>query len=331
MKSIMYHTWEPGLEGNLKTSGGGAVWTRFLWKQLERYDYSIQYFQKEDVRPLDDPNWKPAIMPDVAIFCWRWMLPNVPQYAERNFSYERQNALIRWCIRNKIPFFIHDQDLKMSDRERDFILYNDGKIATPSFFPERDEVSLHFPNPYKFRKFTENRPNDLVYIGNNYERLDQTVRLIQKFSERVHTSFYGNWVEAGPGRNPEQITGLFPHVDFRGRLDQSLVIEELSKSRGTVMLHKEEYGPRGFTTIRWAETAAAGVLPFIPSEFQLPSIYKPLFNPLCVSDGDQMLWRYAEIKKEDEYKIIQNVRKFVDTFMRAEPWLRLIERMSNGR
>lgn len=326
MSVILYHTWEPGLSGNDMTSGGGGLWTKFLFEEFKKAGHHVYWFTHD--APQIDKHWQPVIKTDAAIFCWRWLLPNITQYEERNRAYDRQNLLIHWCIRNKVPFLIHDQDLKMTMEERDWVQSSGGVIATPSFFPQgHNEISLHFPNPYTFSDERRAWSNQLIYIGNNYERMDQTIKYVGEFSKHIHTVFYGNWVELGFGRKPEEIRAKLPHVSFGGRLPQKDVVSMLSRSRATIMLHKPEYGPRGFTTIRWAEAAAAFTLPFIPVEFALPSQYIPSLKPLIVSDASEMLKRYEKIDDDNRTKLIGHVRTLVNNFMSAKPWIIQIERM----
>jgi glycosyltransferase involved in cell wall biosynthesis len=321
MRTILYSTWEPGLTGNTKSSGGGAAWTKYLWGFLETNGYSI-------VAPgITNPDSVEPTQPvDAAIFCWRWLLPDAPQYKERNLLYDRQNYLIGWCFENAIPVVIHDQDLKMLSVEREWLKKNGAIIATPSLFPETGEISLHFPNPYEFEPLIQGSTG-LTYIGNNYERLDQTFKLIEPFAHEVHTTFYGNWIEPGYDRDPSVIKGLLPNVHFMGRLPQEDVITTLRKAKATVMLHKPEYGPRGFVTIRWAEAASAGVLPFIPAEFNLPNQYIYSLSRLRVSESAEMLEAYNQIGENERKKLIYQLRRFVVHYMSPVPWIKLLERI----
>lgn len=320
--TILYHTWEPGLEDNYETSGGGAMWTKYLFKKLQENGFSIVY-----LKPNEEFDYSHI---DMAIFCWRWLLPNLPQYAERNALYDRQNKLIEWCIRHKIPFLVHDQDLKMTFEEQDWVRSNGGHIATPSLFPEHGEIQLHYPNPYLFGEIPSRQVDQLVYVGNNYERMEQAVRFFNDFSFHCHTVVFGNWMETGPGRDPKLIRTLFPWVAFGGRLPQTRVIDVLSKSRATVLLHKPEYGYRGFVTIRWAEAASAGCLPFIPVEFALSGKYIHSLSGLRVSGGSQMLQRYNSIDNEERIQLINEFREFVQRTMKWEKWAETIERIIHG-
>jgi hypothetical protein len=325
--NILWHTWEPGLDGDGKTSGGGGAWTKFLFDQFGKAGHKTFWFKSHV--PRESVDWIPTFDVDVAVFCWRWELPNLPQYEDRNNCYDRQNKLIEWCIRKKIPFLIHDQDLKMTFEARDWITTNGGVIASPSFYPDPGEVVLHYPNPYKFDKVTfQFQDAKLVYIGNNYERLEQAIRFLVPFSEKYPTEVYGNWTEDGPGRNPRTTMGMMPNVNFKGRLDQANVIETMKQTKATILLHKPEYGSRGFVTIRWAEAATAGCLPFIPAEFNLPREYANILDKLRVRDGYQLRDKFRNIYPIEDEILIDAFRELVDKYMRPEPWLEQLERMA---
>lgn len=322
---ILWHTWEPGLEGNDLTSGGGGAWTRFLFRKFNEHNWKVEWFEHD--APMLERSFMTYKPIDIAVFCWRWELPNLPQYETRNRARERQNFLIQWCIDRKIPFMVHDQDLKMTFEERDWVWKNHGHIFTPSFYPEFGELSLHFPNPYTFGPMPTRTDDTLVYVGNHYERLDQAARMTNGFAENVHTMFFGNWMERGPGRDPDEVRRRMPHVVFPGRLDQNRILDILGNARATILLHKEEYGPRGFVTIRWAEAAAAGVLPFIPEEFDLPSKWVPLLEGLRVSRGSEMLQRYITMSEDERIDLIIQFRNLVNQYMSHEEWLKTIERI----
>lgn len=329
--NIFWHTWEPGLHGDFMTSGGGAAWTSYLWNAFNKAGHDVHWLEPWAKNKDGGPIWELDFPIDVAVFCWRWRLPNEEKYEERNKVFERQTRLISWCVQHKIPFMVHDQDLKMTEPERDYVRRHGGIIATPSFYPNKGEIMLHYPNPYGLENEIHMFPrNKLVYVGNNYERLGQTIRLITAFSEKVETIFYGNWTESSGGRSFESIKALFPKVIFPGRLPQPDLLKVLRHSRATVLLHKPEYGPRGFMTIRWAEAAAAGTIPFIPVEFALPEQWIPLLEPLRVSGGTEMLEKYARLFDEQKrLDVIENIRKFVAQYMVVEQWLIVLERLKN--
>jgi hypothetical protein len=327
--NILWHTWEPGLTGNFKTSGGGGAWTSFLWDYLSKHGNEIYAPHHDDEKTLE-PEWEPKVKIDVAVFCWRWRFPNKEKYKERNLIFERQNRLISWCVRNKTPFMVHDQDLKMTEPERDYVRRHGGIIATPSLFPESGEIMLHYPNPYPLNYRLHKDPlNELVYIGNNYERLSQMIKLVTDFSKQVTTVFYGNWVEESDERSSFAIRKLFPNILFPGRLPQNVLIDRLRESRATVLLHKMEYGPRGFMTIRWAEAAAAGTIPFIPAEFKLPELWSNRLQQLRVSNSSEMLWAYKNIRIDQWEYLMGDFRLFIDQFMTPHQWIIVLERLKN--
>lgn len=329
-RTILWSTWESSLDNSASlSSGGGGSWSKFLFKALNEHDYNVHW------TTANDPKWKQTFESmkkfdiNMAIFCWRWKFPDEPHFASRNMAYERQNAWINYCITNKIPFIVHDQDLKMLNSERAFITDNGGEIYTPSLFPAKGEGALHFPNPYHMRKPTYWSANQLIYVGNNYERMEQFTRLLQGFSSHVSTRVFGNWLEPSNTRlSPERLKEAFPHIIFGERLNQDVVIDLLFNSRATVMLHKPEYGPRGFMTLRYAEAAAAGTVPFIPAEFILPSTYMTMFDEIRVHNSEEMTDKYMALTPKRRIEISEAFVTFVSKYQTFQPWLDIIERLA---
>lgn len=330
--NILWHTWEPGLTGNHSTSGGGGVWTQHLFDAFNKAGHQIEWFTAD--APMIGEQWEPAMPIDVAIFCWRWAFPDIEKFETRNIAYKRQIKLIDWCVNHKIPFMVHDQDLKLSEFERTWIEWNNGLIAIPAFFPRKRETMLHYPNPYQYMSIDSCLLEDndtLIYVGNNYERMEQTVRLLSFPSLSANVAVYGNWMEpGGPERSsPREVKLMLPHVNFMGRLSQTNVIETLHGANATFMLHKPEYGPLGFTTIRWAETAAAGILPIIPDEFRLPKQFEKRFEPVRVISGFDVMQKLNEINYVKRVEIIEALRELVSIYMTADKWLDCIERIAS--
>lgn len=325
--NIYWSTWEPGLSGNQMTSGGGAVWTKYLFEEFRNaghFVYSPNHiftFESD----LDSHFGKYSVM----VFCWRWQFPQEPYYQDRNTVYENQMRLIKFCGDRDIPFIVHDQDLKMTKKDEQFVTSNHGLITEPSFYPPGHRISLHFPNPYPTSIPTESGGRGLVYIGNNYERMEQTVKFLGRFSEERVVTVYGNWLEEGKGRaTPDEVKRALPLVNFKGRLSQMDVIPVLRNAKATILLHKPEYGPRGFVTIRWAEAAAANIIPFIPQEFRIPLAYQKLLEPLQVIDSQDLLRKYNSITSQLKEEMIDNFKVLVYRYMSAKPWIQLLERIA---
>lgn len=320
MKTALWYSWEPGLYGDYKTSGGGGTWTSFLWKEMERNGFEI----KRCSPPIDahydgDRRIDDVKDIDAAIFCWRWLLP--PQYAERNQYYEWQMALIRKCFGHHIPILIHDQDHKIEGKDEKYLQSIGAILTAPEIYPRYGFKTLMFPNPYSIppSRPHHERPIDLMYVGNNYERYNQFKKMVGGHPNR-YTVVYGNWLEKSPNReDPEQIKQDCPYIDFRNRLPQTRVLDELRFAKATFHLAKYTYCTSGFITIRWAEAVAAGCPAFIPAEFRAPIGF---YRAVEISNMEKWL--------DDERMLdvlFNQQREFVATKMIPSKWLEILDSM----
>lgn len=319
--------WEPALQGNPFTSAGGGEWTAFLFKKLKENGHQVVW-----LGPLPEPeNTTHGEVKDcdVAVVCWRWDMAD----PERHQAYVRQNLILHLADRYGIPVLVHDQDYKISDADMKVLKFNGVKVARPELFPESGIKSLIFPNPYDLWEDTmplgPMQPIDLIYVGNNYERWDQTVKFIKPFQRDHEVTFYGNWIDPSPLRQtPEEVLVTFPHIQFGGRLDQKEVIKTLRYANTTINLFKPDYGKTGFMTIRWAEAAKAGVPAFLPADFTLPMRYEEAFNAfgLLVVDGDDLIKKYRRLVESPERwrNAVEMQRSFVNEYMAWQRWESMI-------
>lgn len=250
-------------------------------------------------------------------------------YPERHEKYVHQWQLLTQAQYMDIPVLVHDQDHKISEYDLEKLRKMDNvTIASPQLFLDgyRSQMSLMYPNfffsaPIDLR--IENREWTLSYVGNNYERYEQTVRMYGPLSRVFPTAFWGNWLEPGAdGRtDPEIVKKDLPYVEFQGRCDVDMVFKHIADSLATVHLAKASYCQTGFVTMRWAEAAAAGTLAFIPKAFNLPPYWKQLFDPLIVDNGYEIADRLAAFSLEDIGNLIQTQRDFVHAMMAPENWV----------
>lgn len=334
---IGWSTWEPGLVSGTPTSAGGAAWTRFLFNQFKIAGHNILMLQgatPTGTEKLEDEYGLVDL--DIAFFCWRW---SMPEYPDREHAYRMQMRLIKLLSDYDVPIVVHDQDHKISREDREFLLECGALITAPQFGLTGDNWvhnSLFFPNPYgpAQPRFGGLEVSDLTYVGNNYERFDQTVLFIAPFSTRHRVDFWGNWLEAGPNREPkEEVIGRLPGVNFHGRARQDDVIAILSRSNSTIHLAKESYLDAGFLTIRWAEAVTAGIPAFIPAGMELPQKYVKRFNEfgLIVEDGEQMVEAFSQMRELNTWNEAMNAqRDLVSEYMTTQRWFDIINLYGKG-
>lgn len=326
---IAWHTWEPGLtSNNMKTSSGGALWMRYLFDELSTEGHQVSWVSDEKVsisRVGTVSYANAAKQCDVLFAPWRWAMPSYP---ERNELYARQMGLIAQFAKADKPVMIHDQDHKISEGDENYLKTIGAQVYEPSFYPRDGVRTLHFPqNLEKINNPLSNRPVDLAYVGNNYERFDQVCQLVGGDFSDFRIKFYGNWLDPNPGRQtPDEVKAALPCVTFMGRLPQQQTQTALSMAAATIHFCKESYSEHGFVTFRWAEAAAAGTIPLIPFGFALPALWQMAFWDLglMVSNSEDVkdtLRNRAKIYDE----AIRLSRKFVHRYMSIGHWLNLFE------
>ena len=341
---IAWHTYEPGLFEDSTSSTGGSVWMRYLFNEFSKNDIEIRWLSEFGKRiPYGCSSVSPLPSKDtnLVIMAWRWRMPNYP---ERNALYEHQWVIIDFCEDNDIPVLIHDQDHKIGYQDWNALrAYECVKIAAPqlilnapSLYGTIDcyDMSLMFPNPFaspdsllKVPKHMNDEfkiKTSFSYVGNNYERYEQAVRMYASVSRMATTEFWGNWLTKGGDDRPDpQIVALdFPDVVFSGRCNHSDVIHNISKHPYCVHLAKPSYNETGFITLRWAEAVYAESLAFIPSEFELAASDLLLSRTKCFS-GYEILDKVRDMDALTYIDLLSSQRLFVLSKMRLEPWLKL--------
>lgn len=325
---IGFHTWDPGLWSTEKNSAGGALWMRNLWTYLSDLGHTIIWLgQHGDTVPV--PAFKGRIEDcNVVYFYWRWFMHK--SYEERNEAYARQMKLIARAAKAGMPMVIGDGDHKMTLDDITYIQKQTKAIlVAPELAPRKGFERLHYPNPHPMINPLVNRmpffgQDDIVYIGNNYERWDQFLEYIVKPSNSgMKVKCYGNWLEPHPDRQTDtEIVKVAPNIAFPGRLAQSMIIDTYLIADFTVHLAKPSYCKTGFVTMRWAEAAAAGTFGFIPAEFR----HTPLeLHGAVVSSGKDLVTTRKAMNEDRWFQVVLAQQKWVAENMKVELWLDMLE------
>ncbi len=330
---IGFHTWEPGLtsESGKMASGGGSLWIRYLWDELLKQGHEIFWFGEGHPRDVAHADMPMLLTMDVMVVFWRWQMD--PSYGERNAAYDRQSTIINACIDHGIPMLVHDQDHKITPLEILALqkpFYSVPIIlAAPELKPRPGFRTLLFPNPYPtfskpitpFKKET-----DLVYIGNNYERWPQFLEYLAVLPDfGMDVDVYGNWLEPGPGRQPpDEVRAEAPDVRFRGRISNDRVIEVLQTADATIQLAKDSYCQTGFLAMRWVEAAAAGILSFVPHEYQ----HVPLpYQNFQVQDAKDLCVAWFSMDEQGWLEAVEEQQQWVHEHFKIEPWIAMLKEL----
>jgi hypothetical protein len=332
--NILFHTWDPGLIDDKPNSAGGSLWIKYLWRELISEGHSILWagagkpigtMSLEDFNDLGDC----IEHTDVVVLFWRWLMDK--QYKDRNEARDQQARILMLATGLHKPVLVHDQDHKISSAEVEFLRsMGNVTLAAPEIAPRPGFRTLHFPNPYPiFRDPWKDKvvflaENQLIYIGNNYERWTQFLEFIAKPAESgLRTVVYGNWMEPGPNRqSPEEVRAAAPKVRFMGRLPQNQILDMLTTADATVQLAKDSYCDTGFITMRWCEAAAAATLSFVPQQFKhVPSG----FEEAVVRDGHDLVMKYMKMQQYE--RVVKQQQKWVKENMRVDAWKSLLREL----
>ena len=175
-----------------------------------------------------------------------------------------QNCLLEYCKERQIKLYIFDLDYKLSNEQiKD---YDVTVIELGNKWKQDENVkSMKVYIPFGFDyidnfAIKEKFDNELVYVGNRYERDWCIDKYIPEEIEKC--TIYGNWKE--PGRDSET---RWPKINFGNRLQTKDMYDVYSKSACTILLAKEEYCKFSFMTARIVESIFYGTVPLFIEEY----------------------------------------------------------------
>ena len=187
-------------------------------------------------------------------------------------DYMIQEIIIDECIRQDIKLFIFDLDYKLTiDMYLDMIakganitiLELGKKWSSISKELNLREVYIPFDfdhiNDFSIKELSQ-RKNDLVYVGNRYERDWCIYKYIPEDLNNV--TIYGNWLEGD-----RDSAKRWSRLKFRGRIQTGDMYSVYSNSICTILLAKREYCMHGFMTARLLESIFYGSVPLFIEEY----------------------------------------------------------------
>lgn len=231
-----------------------------------------------------------------------------------------QQCVLEYCRLHNITLIIFDLDYKFNENEVSlgdnihvFELGNKfsgkewaDKVYIPFDFSCIDEFE---PKLYNFDDYS----NNLVYIGNRYERdwcIDKYIP-----TEMKNVIVYGNWKESG--RDSEK---RWPNIKFGDRLQTSDMYDVYSNSIATILLAKKDYCENQFMTARIIEAIFYCTVPLFIEEYGDDCIldYAGAYSKLLTvrSKGDVIDVVY-KLKHNSllRHNIIYYLRKRLSKFM----------------
>lgn len=240
-----------------------------------------------------------------------------------------QLALIKYCIKNNIKLIIFDLDYKISDYDyENLVKYSNIHFIELGYkYLITRERYYHCEIPFSFENINEFKlntiiDNNLVYVGNRYERdwcIDKYIP-----TEINGVNVYGNWLEGGRDSQDR-----WPNIKFLYRANIEDFESIYSNTLATVLLAKRDYVDNGFMTARILEAIYFGCVPLFISEYGYEIIkkYAGEYNTLLtVSNKSDVIDRIYKFKYNVELRnsIITYLREHL-RFMDVRNFIDLLE------
>jgi len=324
--NIGFHGYEPAFQsGQMMTSAGGSRHLTTTISEFTRLGHQVFWFGEGSNNTTKSANVSDVKLMDVIFLYWRWAMP---EYLDRQKAYTRQMEIIKMTTASKTPVIVHDQDHKIDKKTKEFLIMMNVTLTEPSLFPRTGYSSLMYPSDRPLTsKYNPHSRFGLCYVGNNYERYDQTKRYLA--DARIAAIFYGNWLIKSDFReSPDQVKSDFPNVTFQGRLEADQVINCLRHATATIHLAKSSYNETGFITARWAEAASAACPAFVPKEFKFIDGYSNVGIVENASDVIRFLDVLDSLKDPNLGKsIVEWQRDFVNQYSKPDAWIEIAQKV----
>ncbi|HIP33781.1 MAG TPA: hypothetical protein EYG89_03415 [Bacteroidia bacterium] len=251
---------------------------------------------------------------DVLLIEYRWEIKGRNTKEDKHLleytpDLERQEKLIAH-YKHKIPIIIWDKDLKLKENMLEFTVVENTLLLSKNRFQllfSYDELlQKKAINNLKKYQFLE-RENELIYIGNQYERdetFDKYINVTGNFLKTLPI-VYGNWTKYK--ERYHQNIEKFRYVVFKDRLAYKDINTVYSKAFCTVLIAPSCYYKKGQITQRIFESISNLTIPFVPKEYQ--GINSIIVDELFVSDGEDVANKIRLFKKKGNKFIVNILRR----------------------
>lgn len=247
---------------------------------------------------------------DIILHEWRMLIQGRNDDKTKQPDWFIQWCLIEYCADNNIPLIIFDLDYKLTLKEYVSLL----SINKNTFIFElgykwkRELNAFHVEIPFSFEYIHEypllnfdfdcNKRENLIYVGNRYERdwcIDKYIP-----TELSDVIVYGNWLEFG--RDSKE---RWPNITFGPRVQTADMPRIYQNSLCTILLAKQEYLDYSFMTARILEAIFYGCIPLFIEEYGRDCIRKYAgcyAEDLTVSSKADVINMSQYIKYNDSYR-----------------------------
>ena len=264
---------------------------------------------------------------DLVLHEWRMPIPgrniNVPDddYISYQPDLDIQNCILKYYGEHSDKkLIIFDLDYKLDINELNKLPSHGNNIYVFELgykLHRKYPQAFHVEIPFDFRYINEFdvdeddfKPyNNLVYVGNRYERdwcIDKYIP-----TEINGVKVYGNWKESG--RDSEE---RWPNIKFGDRVQTADMESIYGNSKATILLAKKEYLENSFMTARILEAIFYGSVPLFIEEYGKETIeeYAGKLAPYLTvkNKADVIDCIYALEDDNLRIKIIKYLRKHLE-------------------
>ncbi|GGM23362.1 hypothetical protein ACFFX1_10585 [Dactylosporangium sucinum] len=299
---IGYSMWGFLGAGVVDTPDGARSYRRSVVDGLRGAGHDVVFLQRNRDRneasdPVPDFRWDDGLPPlDALVLEWRWRLPGRNDTPCGSVGHtcdlHRQTQLVEHYTRTAgTPTLLWDLDrqLQPDDPVRDlpnvvvadFALRQEpGVVSLPCPVPD---VLLDTADPAALAAL--NRPTDLVYVGNRYDRDPAFDKYFAPAARQLAHEVAGKW------------TGVehWPHVRFTGRVAYPDVVRIHRRSLATVLLMPYRYASVAAMSSRLFEAVTAGCVPLATAELASADVFVP--PQLQVTGGAEVVERVQWLRR----------------------------------
>lgn len=263
---------------------------------------------------------------DIILHEWRMLVPGRNNDKSIQPDYFIQYLLFEFCALNKIPVIIFDLDYKVTPEEINKLpgcehiwlfelgyKWNKFQQARHVEIPFDFDYINTFPLSNESCYYGEGKKDNLVYIGNRYERdwcIDKYIP-----TEISGVTVYGNWLESNRDSKDK-----WPNITFGPRVQTYDMPGIYQNSIATILLAKKEYLDNKFMTARIIEAVFYGCVPLFIEEYGEECIYRyagTYAKDLTVSSKSDIIniiyyLRYNESYRKNVLSYLRERLRFMD-------------------
>lgn len=265
---------------------------------------------------------------DILLIEWRWPIEgrNFGTCIEDNYTPDLkiQRQLLDMYKDTGTKIVVWDQDYKIANDAFELLYKIKAKIIETSVIPMSQRHRCHVPFDFSLFSHVDlhgDTRDEIVYIGNNYERSEKHIDIVDAAADLIPTSFYGNWLKYN-----NDCLSKYASIEFKKRLTKAEFGHAMSTALLVPLLAKKEYFEHGFMTARILEALYFGALPVGFRDFNGIEFY--VIPELIISNKKELVELYDRINGDIQlYRDLWHTQVTKLEFMHVKHFIDLLERI----